>query len=227
MVFWKYLGERNIFYQGPLRFFINSIKMRVDMFCIEEIKRMRFFIIYIILFLCILFSMCKSNINGYMLENNNGLNQEIIDSLITINPYHGINGAAGYVAEHHIHPVIILRSLNTNEYSIHVYTDVLPGNWIPKNINELELIALLSDQEERFLGQCDYFGGYKYKMYQYARDIEILDAKKGTVIRHGLLEGSWPKGCPDALAGEGDQESRGTQLKFNEVKEFLKGYIEK
>ncbi len=124
-------------------------------------------------------------------------------------------GAAEY-SDSSPHPMII-----GNNYE---WTNLLPRNWWPESIDEVELVACLGDEYDEFISRCGYEMGYVFSRFQYYREIRLVRPRSGQTIASDVLAGGEPPACPSSMT-DGDKEKHGSHVGSAKVINWIKENI--
>jgi hypothetical protein len=182
-------------------------------------RKSAFFLVplYSIVFLI---SCSNKDTENIVFNYNGGIDQSILDALKNGNYHEGIQGAGDYTSHNGVHPLVIIDDGG----SIHIFSDLLPENLIPKTIHELEILAVLYDQEKILLNTCSYTDGYTLYRYQYSRKIEIYGAKSGSLLESGVIYGKEPAVCPNSVGVGSDSKTityEGEQVTPDKIISYL------
>jgi len=128
------------------------------------------------------------------------------------------------------HPVLVLASSGKE----HKGTNHMPGQWLPKTIEALELVACVGEDEAVEAGRCYAENPMYYcPMYEYRAEITVRRASTAEVIASGQLHGGTPD-CPSITQyGEaGDLcvpmdigEWVGHRISGKHIKPWLEDYV--
>jgi len=102
----------------------------------------------------------------------------------------------------------------------HKWNNKLPEEWLPTEVNEAELVALVEPESEIHLGTQNYSGGPPITRYRYEIGIQILEAHTGTVLWSGTVKGSQPPGFP-ATAPKEQKKLLGSHVSSEDLVAWL------
>jgi len=104
----------------------------------------------------------------------------------------GIPSASPYIDGPGTHPIVLLdASCNAHDWAFQ-----LPSDWCPESVSDLELVAIVEDQEEIAIQTCHYNMGPPITRYQYFMNVSVYSAKTGELVMSENLNGSVPSLCP-------------------------------
>jgi hypothetical protein len=148
-----------------------------------------------------------------------GLDNAILTALKNSNFRNGIQDASDYAPHAGSHPLIILNE----QGSLHVYTDLLPMNLIPKTISELEIVVVLHDQVQQEIETCSYTSGYSLSRCRYQRGMDFYSAKSGQKFFDYTIWGDDPETCPLSLTTGSDKNItwNGSAVSASEIIAYL------
>jgi hypothetical protein len=129
--------------------------------------------------------------------------------------------AAPYDKANKIHPILLLNTLG----DMHAWSDDLPEQWWPKSVDEVELIACVSEQYKSIVNVCTYNYGPDVINYVYSVNIDLWEAKTGKIVSRGDLTGK-NEPCPKE-ADVNLTKVNGDYVKVIDVINWLEGFVEK
>jgi len=86
------------------------------------------------------------------------------------------------------HRLIVL----TDSGSTHDWNDLLPSNWTPSSVNEIELVVLVYPEQEVELDSQSYVGGPPITRYRFERDVEVRESRTAFIVWEGTIQGNTP-----------------------------------
>ncbi len=97
------------------------------------------------------------------------------------------------------------KLLLLNHYgNSHGWNEELPSSWLPKNINEVELVVILGREDKQVVGSQSYTGIGMVTRSRYYQDLEIRSARTGELLVEGKVFGSSPREFPLFLSGRAE-----------------------
>jgi hypothetical protein len=104
-----------------------------------------------------------------------------------------VKGVSDYQPLHGSHPIVILQNDRSSLRRI-------PDEWMPKSLEEIELVACVGKEEKVLMETCHYESGGKVKRYQYQVTIQLVAASTGQVLKNIKVQGS-PEYCAVSVQG--------------------------
>ncbi|MEX2162448.1 MAG: hypothetical protein WD751_11120 [Anaerolineales bacterium] len=89
-----------------------------------------------------------------------------------------------------IHPYILVYPTGEN----HPLNISIPEEWYPKEIDDLQLVACISELKQN-IEECNYYGGPSIIRYQYRVIVNVVEARSGFPIGGNFFIGSEPRHC--------------------------------
>ncbi len=119
------------------------------------------------------------------------------------------------------HHIVLITELGES----HEGNDKVPSEWLPKNVSEVELIAIITPEEVVIRNFTKSVNGKRENRSCVRRDIRVklVEANSGELIEKILFQGSYPKLCEFW-----DMKLRwvyGEPPSFDEVVQWLQGYV--
>ena len=137
----------------------------------------------------------------------------------------GIDNATPYTNASGIHPIALL-GFNGQR---HEWTDLLPKEWWPKNVSEVQLVIAVDLQLENIVQVCPYTSpdgtGIQYvTRIQYSVRVILRDAKTAHTVGSKTLFGSSP---PECMPAEPADLTRleGSHVTVDQLIEWLRPYV--
>lgn len=123
-----------------------------------------------------------------------------------------------------LHHIVLI----TNHGELDARTDQIPSEWLPKNVSEVELIAIINYEEVvmRVLKMFDPNRGVTHKIACVRRDIRVrlIEASSGKLIDDTTFLGADPSNC--YLRNHLDpSDFYGESTSFDVIVQWLQGYV--
>lgn len=139
----------------------------------------------------------------------------------------GIHNAKSYTDEPGIHAIS-----PKNMYGSADLYSVMPYSWFPKSIEDLELVACITDEHYDLVQHCQYEGGLLAFRYQHKISAFLVQARTGEILATTEFFGGLPQKCPRALSwdptkGFSKNEFYGPNVKIKEILEWIEIYVVK
>jgi hypothetical protein len=136
----------------------------------------------------------------------------------------GVSEAAAYdQSKPGIHPIVIVApSKDQDEWN-----SSLPVSWLPSNVSQAELVALVTYNEVE-IERAHYFGkGINVWVSRIRIDTTVIirEAQTGQTVSSYVFEGSEPPSLPKRLS-VGTTALYGTSVAYETVQIWLKTYVE-
>lgn len=143
----------------------------------------------------------------------------ILDACSQVSSGQGIDQAADYVEGPEPHPIVLLDLSGSK----HHWTGKIPENWWPTSVADVELVALVGDQEGDAIQTCAYYGS-DLTRWQYTLYVELREGKTAEMVDSITLYGTLPPIC-----GEWKEASLrnkyGDQVSLDQLQEWLEKYV--
>lgn len=127
--------------------------------------------------------------------------------------------AASYVGSGP-HPIVLMGSDGTE----HEWSEMLPEEWWPDRVEDVQLVAIVGPETEVVLEECLYQGAPSIVRYRFERSIRIVEASTGMTIDSAVLLGTEPRECRmqepwNLVRLEGDP------VEYEQVEEWLEPFV--
>jgi WD40 repeat protein len=108
----------------------------------------------------------------------------------------------------------------TDSGSAHEWNELLPANWGASSVNEIELVVLAYPEREIELDTHSYVGGPPITRYRFELDVEVLEARTGSIHWKGTLKGSMPGDFPQTAPVD-QTRITGSSVSWADLEEWL------
>ncbi len=113
----------------------------------------------------------------------------------------------------------------TTSGMLHEWNSLVPTDWLPLSVEEVELVVLVGIEREIALGTQRYTlpgGGEAPSItrYRFETDVEVREARTGGLLWNGTLRGSLPRPFPQT-APVGLTRLEGTHVDYSQLEAFL------
>jgi hypothetical protein len=101
--------------------------------------------------------------------------------------------AAAYTPGPGVHKLVLLDSSGQPN----PWTGALPRAWRPASLEAAELVLCVGEERTEIIQTCHYSGGPDIDRRHYVRDVALLEARTGALVRKATLSGESPRRCQE------------------------------
>jgi hypothetical protein len=130
-----------------------------------------------------------------------------------------VAGAAPYAGPNP-HPVVLLDPMGGESEWI----DLLPREWWPVEVSDVQLVAVLGFEEEVVIEVCPYTPPPDVTRYRYQRSIRLVEAVSGVTLDSAVLTGADPRQCAPTEAVSLTRLD-GEPVSFDQVEAWLSPWV--
>jgi hypothetical protein len=106
----------------------------------------------------------------------------------------------------------------------HPWMKNIPDAWYPSSLSDVQLVLAMQEETEKLIETCKYETGPDIKRYRYSIDVELREAKTGTLVSNTPIYGEPPRQC-EFVENMKLTSLEGTHISFDNLRRWLELYV--